>query len=324
VVRSHREAALTRFGDYELLDCFARGGMGELFRARQLSLSAPGAASSDGRLVCIKRISPEHLGKPPFEAMFVAEARITAQLCHQNIVQVHGYGRIDDHPYMALEYVDGPDLGRTMARARALGIEVPLPVALAIADGLVGALGHAHGRRAMDGAPMQLVHRDVSPHNVVLSRAGEVKLVDFGVARAWLEGRLLTPPGRFDGNTAYRAPEQLIDAETVDQRADLFSLGALLYELVAGAPCFAADTEEGLVTRVQTHHPDVSSAREGMPNALAHVLDRSLRKAREERHASAGAMELDLEAAAEACGYFGGRGPLQRFLKTLTEREASP
>ena len=301
------------FGDYELLTCFARGGMGELFRARHRGVD------DFEHQVCIKRILAEHLGKWPFEEMFVNEARITAQLSHPNIPQIHGYGRVGNVPYMAMEFIDGPDLGITMMRARERGIEIPLPVALAIVSGLTAALSHAHGRRAMDGTPMDLVHRDVSPHNIVLSVEGDVKLVDFGLARAWLGGRLLTPPGKFDGNEAYRAPEQLVDP-MVDQRADVFSLGTLLYELVAGAPCFVGDTEEEIVKQVTTHHPDFAAlaARRRMPGALVHVLDRSLRKTAEERYASAAAMNVDLEAANAACGFFGGPGPSQRFLKTLS------
>jgi serine/threonine protein kinase len=303
-----------RFGDYELLDCFARGGMGELFCARHVGI--------DGyeRRVCIKRISAAHLGKPLFETMFVAEARITAQLSHQNIPHLYRYDRIDGYPFMAMEYVDGPDLGQTMARARELGIEVPLPVVIAVADGLAGALGHAHQRRGLDGVPMRLVHRDVSPHNVVLSREGEVKLVDFGLACAWLGGRLLTPPGKFDGNHAYRAPEQLIDP-MVDPRADVFSLGTLLYELVAGEPCFAGNDEEEIMARVTTHQPDMAAARKDLPKALVQLLERCLRKDPDERYPSIAAMEPDLEAAARACGYFGGRAPLQRFLETVAGSE---
>lgn len=307
------------FGDYELLDLFARGGMGELFRARQRGIE------HFERYVCIKRISPEHVGKWPFEEMFLAEAQITFQLCHPNIAQLHAYGRVAGVSYMAMELVDGPDLGAITAMARERGVEIPLPVALSVTSGLAAALSHAHDRRGPDGAPMELVHRDVSPHNVVLSPEGSVKLVDFGLARAWLSGRLLTPPGKFDGNEAYRAPEQLVDP-MVDRRADLFSLGTLLYELLAGEPCFVGGTPEEIAQQVAHHRPDFTAlaTRRGLSDAVVRVLDRSLRKAPAERYASAGAMSLDLESAAQACGAFVGMEPCARFLKTLAGQHPLP
>lgn len=306
------------FGDYELIDCFARGGMGELFRARQRGID------DFERLLCVKRISAEHVGKWPFEEMFVSEARITAQLCHPNVPQIHAYGRVSGVPFMAMELVNGPDLGATMMSARDRKAEIPLSFALGVASGLAAALSHAHGRRGSDGAPMELVHRDVSPHNVVLSYEGAVKLVDFGLARAQLGGRLLTPPGRFDGNEAYRAPEQLVDP-MVDHRADVFSLGTLLYELVAGEPCFRGDTPEEIAEQVTTHQPDLGAlaSRRGLPDAFVRVLDRSLRKSPADRYASAAAMEIDLEAAAEACSFV-GPGPIARFLETLARQNELP
>lgn len=308
------EGAPETFGDYQLLDMFARGGMGELFRARQRGVD------DFERHLCVKRISAEHVGKWPFEEMFVAEARITAQLSHPNIPQIHAYGRVAGVPYMAMELVEGPDLGVTITRARERGIEIPLSFALSVVAGLAAALSHAHDRRAADGTPMELVHRDVSPHNVVLSYEGAVKLVDFGLARAMLGGRLLTPPGKFDGNEAYRAPEQLVDP-MVDRRADVFSLGTILYELLAGVPCFIGETPAEVAEQVTTREPDFAAlaARRRLPDAFVRVLDRSLRKARHERYDSAASMERDLEAAAQACGIFVGSGPCARYLKTLAD-----
>src|SRR6185503_19620558 len=166
-----------RFGKYELLDRIATGGMAEVFLARSF-----GAEGFEKRLV-IKRILPDLASNPKFVSMFIREAKISASLAHPNIVQVFDFGKVGPDHYIAMEHMFGRDLTRLNKALRRDGRFMPLPLALYIASSLLRGLGYAHARQAPDGSRLDLVHRDVSPHNVMVSFQGEVKLFDWGIAR---------------------------------------------------------------------------------------------------------------------------------------------
>ncbi len=205
-------------GRYELQRLLGRGGMAEVYLARRR------AGGVEKRLV-IKRIRRERAGDPRFLDMFVNEARLSMSLSHQNVVTVFDFGRIGDDVFLAMEHVEGRDLASTLARAAA-----PTPPLLAahVASECCRGLAHAHRRIGSDGKPLHVVHRDVTPRNVLLSWAGEVKLTDFGVAA--LAG---AADERARGTWAYMAPEQA-RAEVVDPRADLYALGLVLWEMLDG------------------------------------------------------------------------------------------
>jgi serine/threonine-protein kinase len=196
----------------------------------------------------IKRLRPELIADPGAVSQFCDEANLLAALHHPNIVAVHDFGRAQNQYFLAEEYVAGRNLGRILER-RLATTRRPLPVEIIAHVGceILKALEYAHGLRDGDGRPLAIVHRDVSPENVMVSALGEVKLLDFGVVKA--EGRLTkTETGVVKGNVTYMAPEQARGLE-VDARADLYSLALVLYFCCAGRPLYAADTTYGLLMK---------------------------------------------------------------------------
>jgi serine/threonine protein kinase len=221
----------SRVTRYELLDRIGVGGMAEIFRGKAV------AAGGFEKPVAIKRILPHLSQDPRFVELLIAEAKVLSLLKHRNIVQIFDVGLGDDGKYfLVMEYVDGKDLGAVQRGLEARRRRMPFDLALHVGAEICEALEHAHSARAPDGKTMSLVHRDVSPSNVLLSRAGEVKLTDFGIAkRAEQES---TGHGAVRGKFAYISPEQARN-EPVDPRSDVFSVGILLWELVTGRRLFS-------------------------------------------------------------------------------------
>lgn len=227
----------TRLGRYQLVKRLALGGMAELYLARQLG------GSGFEKVVAIKRVLPHLAEDAEFVSMFLNEARLAAGLDHSNIAHVMDFGNVGREYFMAMEYVHGRSVYDLLRSGR-----MPMDCALTIVCGIASALHYAHARAGPDGRPLGLVHRDVSPSNVLVSYAGDVKLVDFGIAKATAQSTA-TRTGRIKGKLAYMAPEQ-IRGEEIDRRADIFSLGIVAYELTTGQRCFYAGGEFALINRV--------------------------------------------------------------------------
>ncbi len=282
------------FGKYELLERIATGGMAEIFLARSF-----GVAGFEKRLV-IKRIRPELAQNPRFVSMFIDEARIAVGLNHPNIVQTYDLGRVGVAYYMAMELLDGHDLNRIVKALRAQERRVPVPVAVRIiADALAG-LGYAHSRRGPDDEPLGLVHRDVSPHNLVVTFAGEVKLVDFGIARLMntAQGQVDgAEPGRPGGGKyAYMSPEQAW-GEAIDLRSDVFSAGIVLWELIAGHRLFQDPDPGEKLRRVRDAViPDPRDEGVALDEGLWRIIQRALARSRDDRYPDAARFEEDLRA----------------------------
>jgi serine/threonine protein kinase len=220
------------FGKYELLERIAAGGMAEIYRARMR------AAAGVTKPVAIKKILPHYAGNRAFVSMFINEAQIAVGLSHGNIVQVFDFGEVDGEYFLAMEWVHGQPLSRVLRRAREKGLAVlPPPLALLVAIEMLKGLAYAHTRLDEAGRPLNIVHRDISPQNVLVSYEGQVKLTDFGIARARLAGGPEAQHGAPQGKYAYFAPEQARGDEP-DTRADIFAAGTVLYELLCGRlPC---------------------------------------------------------------------------------------
>src|SRR5690242_14790285 len=225
-------------GRYELLRPLARGGMGEVYLARR-------RAAGVEKWLVVKRMRPERAGDARFLDLFMREARLSMSLAHQNIVPVFDFGRIDDQVFLAMERVEGKDLGSSLARA-GTGRALPPLLAAFVAAECCQALDYAHRRRGPDGAPLGIVHRDVTPRNVLLSWSGEVKLTDFGIAA--LAGEEST---RVVGTPAYMAPEQA-RGEPLDPRADVYAIGLVLREALTGLRPRAGADREALVAAART------------------------------------------------------------------------
>ena len=260
------------FGNYELLEKVAVGGMAEIFRAR--SVHGQGVAKT----VCIKRIHPALSSDGVFVAMFIEEARLGVSMVHSNIVPVFDFGYVDGHYYLAMEWVEGLDLATLNGRARVVEMGWPPELAVHIIVEVLEGLAYAHQKRDDQGRPLELVHRDVSPSNILLSLDGQVKLLDFGIARS--EAReWQTRTGVVKGKLGYMSPEQACGA-SVDARADVWACGAVLYELLSGVRLrderrALADPElDAIVRRAIETIPDKrhGSARE-LQAELMNVLD---------------------------------------------------
>ncbi|MEO8875223.1 MAG: serine/threonine-protein kinase [Polyangiaceae bacterium] len=232
-----------RLGPYELIQRLATGGMAEVYLARR--------AGPHGfqKLVALKRILPQLARDEDFVAMFVDEARVCARLSHPNIVQVFDFGEHDGELFMAMEYVDGTTGARLIRAAAAAGVEVPIEVSLHVTLSVLRGLEYAHAARDEKNVPLGLVHRDVSPGNLLIDRSGAVKLTDFGIARA-TEFERRTDAGQLKGKLGYMSPEQVVGAE-LDARSDLFTLGIVFAEMLTLRPLFSGGRELDVLLRIR-------------------------------------------------------------------------
>lgn len=271
------------FGRYQLLERLAIGGMAEIFRARQ------SGAHGFEKILVIKRILPHLAADPEFLAMFIDEAKLQCALQHPKIVQVFEFGEADGQYYIALEYVDGMDalgLLRACAHRRQ---RLPVRLAVHIAAEVLDALDYAHSQRGPDGHPLGIVHRDVSPSNVFISQRGDVKLGDFGIARATEKQRQSkTQAGTLKGKYGYMAPEQVVGGN-IDGRADLFAVGIVLAEMLMGRRLFTAPNDLDVLLMVRDARLDRLNRYGGdIPPGLRKILDRVLARDPDARYPTAG------------------------------------
>jgi serine/threonine-protein kinase len=281
-------------GPYQVLRPLSAGGMGQVYVARK-------TGEGGFEMTCVvKTIRPDHGAEERFTRMFLREARILASLRHQNIVQVLDFGRADGALYLAMEYVDGHDLRAVLLRARELGRPLPLAATLRIAVDALRGLDYAHRRAGPNGEPLNIVHRDLTPANILISREGEVKIADFGIARDAVSDSQ-TDDRFLKGKLHYMPPEQL-EGQALDGRADLFAAGVVLYEMATGRKPFDAPTAAALIAKIARCEYPPASAVAGTPKELDRVIARALAKRREDRFAGAAEMLGELEKLAAKLG----------------------
>lgn len=278
----------TRIGRYFLLHRLAIGGMAELHLA-----CAEGVAGFQ-KVVVLKHVLPHLVADPNFVEMFLNEARLAATLDHPNIVQVTDIGESDGDYFYVMEYVHGRN-ARELLRTATTMDGLPLEVALAIVIGAASALDHAHAATDLSGEALGLVHRDVSPANLLVSYDGAVKLADFGIAKAAARSTE-TIGGAVKGKIGYMSPEQC-KGERVDQRSDLFALGVVLFELTTCERLFYADNDFAILNQVITGNIDRPSERvPDYPKRLEEIVLKALATDPDERYASADEVRRDLES----------------------------
>jgi serine/threonine protein kinase len=275
------------FGAYTLVEWLAAGGMGEVYLAKA---GRPGFE----RLFAVKRILAQHADSDEFVRLLVNEARISVQLNHPNIAQVFEFGSIGRHFFLAMEYVEGLSLSSLLKRGRDRGIRMPVADAVFIAMQICRALHYAHTRCDPSGMPLRIVHRDVSPHNVLLDEAGSVKLIDFGVARA-SETLVKTEAASVRGKIPYMSPEQA-RGENLDGRSDLYAVALVLYECLVYEPMFRAGNSLQTLKSVQAGEIEPLEPVLGskVPPSLIALLDRALKMNPDERFGSAAELERAL------------------------------
>jgi hypothetical protein len=276
---------MERIGPYVIHQKVAQGGMAELFLADYVR--------EDGfrRKVAIKRILPHLAGNSEFIKMFTREARLAALLQHPNVVQIFDYGNIENAYFIAMEYIHGKNLKEILT---ALGKGLPIEHSVFIISKICKGLDYSHSRRDdASGQPLKIIHRDISPQNMLISYEGEVKISDFGISKATSEPSL-TMAGVIKGKLAYLSPEQSL-GEPIDQRTDIYALGLVLYETISGKKVYAFDTDVEAIRAIPTLQIEpLMHAREGIPAELNDIVMKCLAKKKEERYQSASALYDDL------------------------------
>ncbi len=305
-----------QYGKYLLLDRIAVGGMAEIFLARQMG------PEGFEKTVVLKRIRP-HLGdKKSFVRMFLNEAKLAAQLTHPNIIQIHDLGKVSDPSaaensyFIAMEYLFGRDMRRVMPKAEAQGIAFPIVYACKIASQVLEGLFYAHQKADVQGRPLGIVHRDVTPENIFVSFDGGVKVLDFGIAKAANQVEM-TRAGEIKGKLSYMSPEQCM-GKPLDHRSDIFSLGVVLYEWVTGFKLFTGESDvavlksitDGKIYKPSYFKPDV-------PEQIEQILMRALEKEPEQRYQSAWEMQYDLDEFLANNEFTPSNQHLATFMKQL-------
>ena len=309
------------YDGYLLLERIGAGGMSEV----DLACRAVEDASYI-RFMVIKRMIGDHVQDESFVRMFTDEARITAELHHENIAQVYDFGKVTNprtgsaEYFLAMEYVAGPDLRVIQRRCLAKGEHIPVRFSLAVVHDVLAALEYAHTRRDTLGHPMQIVHRDVNPRNVMISVGGEVKLIDFGVAFAGDLFRSERTTGRgLKGKWAYMSPEQIEHTDSLDGRSDLFAVGLMLHELIELRSPFAGLNEVQIMHRVLNSDVEALTAL-GTCAAQAEIMAihrKALQRQRDDRYPTAKAMREDILAASELLGGLMTREERGAYLKRI-------
>ena len=283
------------FGRYALTQRIGEGGMAEVYQAQVT------VAEGLTKRVVVKKIRKELADQPEFTRMFVDEAKIALGLNHANIVQVFDFGQVHGSFYLAMELVEGVDLMGLLHTIRARGERVPVVIAAYIAHQVAAGLAYAHQKRDDFGTPLGIVHRDISPHNIMLSHAGTVKILDFGIARTAARARQGRPRPddeagdvTIQGKIAYMSPEQAVGGP-LDQRSDIYSLGVVLYELLSGELVFRHRDRFVALEQMRTRPlPPLRDASPEVPEALAAVVERALARDPAERWDSARALQSAL------------------------------
>jgi eukaryotic-like serine/threonine-protein kinase len=303
-----------QLGRYHLLDRIAFGGMAEIYRAKTFD------ANGTPHLVAVKRVLAHLAEDDDFIQMLVDEAKIASMLRHGSIARVYEFARAHGEYFIAMEHVDGKDMRTVLERCRAKKKPIPPEHAAYICAEVGAALHAAHSAVDSRGRPLRIIHRDVSPSNIICSYAGEVKLCDFGIAKATLS-RVTTKTGVIKGKVKYMSPEQALGRK-LDHRSDVFSLGSCLYEMLTRIPPFTATNEMDLLIKVRdAKYRPISELQPGIPPELEAICDKCLTRSRANRYQTAAEAEGDLRAFLRKFMPNYSRSHLGRFIRKMFSQE---
>jgi len=277
-----------KLGRFHIEGSIARGGMGEIVRS----------VDDAGRPIVLKTILDSFQNDERFQDLFIREAEITFQLRHPNIVRAYRFERVGNRLVLALEFLDGINLKDLLRKIYDQKLHLPLMVAWAIAQRVLKGLDYAHKKKGSEGDHLGIIHRDMNPSNIFLTYAGEVKVLDFGISKATkLEVHQLTPKNELRGKICYLAPEQ-IQSKPLDHRADIFSFGIVLWEMLAGRPLFVRPSDgEVMEAIVQNNYESLKTFRPDVPEELEAVIKRALSKNAKDRYKDCREFEAALESA---------------------------
>jgi len=277
----------TRFGQYVLQEKIATGGMAEVWKARMRGVEG------FQKTVAIKKILPHLSDNQDFIEMFIDEAKLAAQLNHNNIIHIYDLGKIQGSYYIAMEYIDGYDLKTILKLATDRDQPINVELALFVASKIAAALDYAHRKRDFDERDLGLVHRDVSPQNVLISQEGDIKLCDFGIAKAASKASH-TQAGALKGKLQYMSPEQAW-GRTIDKRSDIFALATVLFDLLTGRKLFTGDNELSILEQVrEARITPPSQYNDEVTPQIDAIVVKALQKDPANRYQTAGEMERDI------------------------------
>jgi hypothetical protein len=314
ISRSPLVRPLGRLGEYYLLRKIGQGGMGTIFLAKRL-----GVGGFEKTFV-VKCMLESLASSEESVAMFFDEARLAARLTHPNIAQIYDFGVIDGTYYIAMEYIPGEDVAAIINKLTERKLKIPVQIALRIMLDLAGGLEYAH-TLSEGGKALSIIHRDISPSNIMVSYQGAVKLLDFGIAKA--ASRLSeTRSGGLKGKLAYLAPEQIRDLP-IDHRCDIFCLGITFYALLTQRHPFKRETEVGTMHAIlEDEVPDPRTFRQNLPESVAAILSKALAREADDRYHSAGEMAFALQTALARIAPGTGAADVAHFMMTLFGKEA--
>lgn len=301
-----------KFGHYELIRQIGRGGMAEIFLALDCGMKGV------ERQVAIKRILPQMSESDDFVTMFMDEARVAARLTHPNIAHIYNFGEVNGVYFLAMEFIEGLTCSKLIRLSKPATI--PIEIILRVVADTCAALHYAHEMRENSGDLLNLVHRDVNPQNVMVSHNGIAKLLDFGVARASTQSHA-TKVGQVKGKLGYIAPEAFRGIP-LDRRADIFSTGALLFEMIDGTKLFRREIEAATVAAILNDDPPRLAASRGVPAMIDNIIRRAVEKDRDERYSTAHAMQQDLEELIAKRGYVASPFIVGQFVTDMLEKVA--
>jgi TonB family protein len=300
----------SEFGQYVIEEHIATGGMADVYKARMMGMEG------FQKTVAIKRILANLTDSDEFVRMFIDEAKLAAQLNHNNIIHIYDLGKVDRSHYIAMEYIEGHDLRSILEKCRERDVKMPIQLALHITNLLASALEYAHKKQDFDNRALGLVHRDVSPQNVLISFDGDIKLCDFGIAKAASKASQ-TRAGALKGKLQYMSPEQAWGKD-IDHRSDIFSLGLVLFEMLTNEKVFSGTSELSVLEQVRDPiitAPSMKNAE--VDSEVDRVIFLALNAEREERYQSAEDLKRDLEKVMRKKGWSADRSTLVDFLESL-------
>ena len=276
-----------QFGKYQLLDRIAVGGMAELFRAKLTG------AQGFEKLIAIKKILPNLSGEENLVTSFIDEAKLAALLHHENIIQIYDFGSMDDQYFIAMEYLFGKDLRTICRTARAKDEPLALENILYIMSRICAGLDYSHNLKDLQGKPLHIIHRDINPQNILITYEGQVKIIDFGIAKA-ASHNTQTRENLIKGKLAYMSPEQA-NGQSIDHRSDIFSTGIILYELLADRRMFTGETMHVLSLVREAQYDPPEEVIPDLPDKLNSILRQALARDPDDRYQNAGEMLADIE-----------------------------
>jgi serine/threonine-protein kinase len=301
----------SRIGRYRLVSKLGQGGMAQVWLAEQTGLEG------FHKKVVVKRLRSNYAADTGLNAMFFTEAVVAGQLNHPNLVHVYDFSEADGERFIVMEYVDGPSLKRLLTLSSGRRMSLPIAAALKIASLICEGLQYAHTRRdERTGEPLRLVHRDITPDNILFARSGGVKVADFGIAKAATQ-RHETRPGELKGKLLYIAPEQLL-SKPIDARADVFSVGVVLYEMLAGASPFWRENDAEVIEAIVHHEvPQLNGHRPEAPPALDAIIRKATAKNRDERWATAAELQEAIDRQLARVNPLFGSAQLRELIEGL-------